>query len=97
MRIRNVALAYFTGTLSFVAYGQGEVLKPLTARPVPEALIGVAKAEGLNTHFTYLTDPQPIPLADDFSVDRTRKRWTQVGDPDATLTGTVYRLSLIHI
>ena len=97
MRIRSVALAFLTGTLSILAHGQGEELRPLTARPVPEALVGMEKAEGLNTHFTYLTAPQPIPLADDFSVDRTRKRWAQVGDADATLTGTVYRLETMGI
>lgn len=71
---------------------QGEVLAPLTARPVPEALEAQRKSAGQKTHFIYQYLPQALPVQDDFSIDRTRKRWAQPGDPGVTLTETYYRL-----
>lgn len=71
----------------------GEELRALSARPVPEARAGSAKA-GVRTHFIYQFLPQGIPLMDDFSVDRTRKRWATEDDPGVTLSETIYRLAV---
>ncbi len=73
---------------------QGETLTPLGARPVPEALNALRKSGEMHAHFDYDYLVQTIPLADDFSVDRTRKRWAQPDDPGVTLTGTIYRLEI---
>ncbi len=76
------------------AYAQGgEVLEPLHSRPVPEAIAALAKSGG-NTHFIYENLPQELPIVDDFSVDRTRKRWAQQDDPGVTLQETIFRLEL---
>lgn len=77
--------------VSDVAMAQGESIRALSARPGVDK--GMQKAD-LNTHFNYLVQPQVIPLRDDFSIDRTRKRWAQVGDPDVTLSETMYRLEV---
>lgn len=76
---------------------QGEVITPLSARPVPEALRTMRKANGLNEYFIYQYAPQQIPIVDDFSTDRTRKRWAQGGDANVTLTGTIYRLEVAGV
>jgi hypothetical protein len=68
---------------------QGEVLSPLTMRLVPEAL---REKSALNTHFIYQYQSQDIPLMDDFSIDRTRKRWAQPGDPGVTLDQVIQHL-----
>lgn len=85
------------GIALFAAEGllaQGEVLTPLQARPVPEAIRALRKADGLNEHFIYLNDTQTLPIVDDFSIDRTRKRWAQATDPGVTLEETIYRLEV---
>lgn len=71
---------------------QGEVLVPLQARPVTEVLEAQRKSEQLNTHFIYQYQTQSLPVQDDFSIDRTRKRWAQAGDAGVTLSSTLYRL-----
>jgi hypothetical protein len=60
---------------------QGPELRALQARPVPEAIREMRKADGLNEHFIYDYDPQTLPIIDDFSIDRTRKRWARSTDP----------------
>lgn len=71
----------------------GEVLRALSSRPVPEALLGMTKSN-LNTHFLYDNLPQNLPIMDDFSVDRTRKRWAQQDDANVTLQETIYVLAV---
>lgn len=77
---------------SYIAHGQGEVMSPLSARPIaaPEAY-----AKSMHrTHFEYQFDTQSIPLMDDFSIDRTRKLWAMPTDPGVTLTQTIYGLEV---
>ncbi|MFN6116096.1 MAG: hypothetical protein ACK46C_09460, partial [Flavobacteriales bacterium] len=56
-----------------------------------------AKSNGLNTHYVYQYLPQTLPIADDFSVDRTRKRWAQPDDPGVTLSETIYKLEALGV
>jgi hypothetical protein len=72
---------------------QGEWLRALGTRHVPGSAIARAKSD-VNSHYIYVYESQVLPLMDDFSVDRTRKRWAQVGDPGVGQTGTVYRLEV---
>ncbi len=74
-----------------IAFGQGEVLRALSTRPVVER--GQAK-DAVDRIFIYQNGTQEIPLMDDFSIDRTRKRNAQEGDPDVTLDQTIYRLEV---
>ncbi|MBK8499093.1 MAG: T9SS type A sorting domain-containing protein [Flavobacteriales bacterium] len=74
-----------------------ETLTPLGARPVPQAMEALRKSEGMNTHFNYQYLPQTLPIMDDFSIDRTRKRWAQAGDAGVTLTDTYYRLEVAGV
>ncbi|MBK9175545.1 MAG: T9SS type A sorting domain-containing protein [Flavobacteriales bacterium] len=74
--------------------GQVEILAPLQTRPVPEALEAQRKSEGLNTYFIYQYATQQLPVQDDFSIDRTRKRWAQPGEAGVTLTNTIYQLEV---
>lgn len=76
---------------------QGEVLTPLQARPVPEAIREMRKSNGLNEHFIYANASQQLPIFDDFSIDRTRKRWAQSTDPGVTLDETIYRLEVAGV
>lgn len=85
-----VALAC-AGTLHVSAQ---EVLLPLSARPVPGAMLELRKSTGLNEHFIYLNATQELPIVDDFSIDRTRKRWAQSTDADVTLIQTIYALEV---
>lgn len=71
----------------------GEGYRPLDMRPMPEAQAARAKAVG-NTHFIYEHLPQSLPIVDDFSVDRTRKRNASPDDPGVTLDETIYRLEV---
>lgn len=71
--------------------GQGEVLRALSTRPTVEA--GRPK-DDLVRVFNYQYEMQELPIMDDFSVDRTRKRNAQPGDPDVTFDATVYRLTV---
>lgn len=74
-----------------------ESLRALSARPVPQAVMTMAKVDGLNEHFLYVYDTQPLPIIDDFSIDRTRKLWAQGDDPDVTLTETIYVLEVAGV
>jgi len=92
MRKIEVMLACFGLLLSGLVSGQGgEVLQALSTRSIAEAPLGSAKA-GLNTHFLYENLPQVLPIMDDFSVDRMRKRWSQPDDANVSLQETIYRL-----
>lgn len=72
---------------------QVEVVRALGARPTAEA--GELRTKSLvKTWFVYQNLPQTLPIADDFSIDRTRKRWAQAGDPGVTLDQTIYRLAV---
>lgn len=53
----------------------------------------MAKSD-VRAHFVYEFLPQDLPIVDDFSVDRTRKRWAQPDDADVTLDQTIYHLSV---
>jgi hypothetical protein len=76
-----------------LVHGQGEHLRALSARPGDHAPTEGLKS-GLNTHFIYSFESLSIPIMDDFSIDRTRKRWAQPGDPDVTLVQTIYALEV---
>lgn len=94
MRRIDLIFLSFGLLLSGLAFGQGgEVLRALSARPVPEAMLGAEKVD-LNTYFLYENLPQVLPIMDDFSVDRTRKRWSQPDDANVTLQETIYRLAV---
>ncbi len=69
----------------------GESLSPLHAQPREGALQAMQRSD-LNELFLYDFLPQELPIQDDFSVDRTRSRWSQAGDPDVSLDQIVYRL-----
>lgn len=84
--------AWVLSTLGLMA--QGEELAPLQTRPVPEALETQRKADELNTHFIYQYVTQQLPVQDDFSIDRTRKRWAQPGDAGVSLTSTIYQIEV---
>lgn len=76
---------------------QGEELRSLSSRPVPEAIQSMRKAEGLNEHFVYQNATQTLPIIDDFSINRTRQRWAQADDPGVTLSETIYRLEVAGV
>ncbi|MBK6830968.1 MAG: T9SS type A sorting domain-containing protein [Flavobacteriales bacterium] len=97
MRTCKLFLVAVLWTASWAVLAQGVSLTPLTARPVPEAVRAMQKANGLNEHFIYQYAPQSIPLVDDFSIDRTRKRWAQGDDPNVSLTETIYRLEVAGV
>ncbi len=84
-------LALLTLVACTTVAAQGEELRALGARPVPEAA-GMENRSLLNEHFIYQFQSQSLPLMDDFSVDRTRKRWAQAGDADVTLNEVIYGL-----
>jgi hypothetical protein len=96
MRLSSLTLPLFILAATTVL-GQGEVLTPLTSRPVPQALEALRKSDGLNEHFIYLYNGQSLPIFDDFSVDRVRHRWAASDDPDVTLTGTIYELEVAGV
>lgn len=77
--------------LGTTAMAQGEVLRALSARPTYDS--GRAK-DNVNRVFEYEYEMQEIPLMDDFSVDRTRKRIARPDDPGVTLDETLYRLTV---
>lgn len=92
-RIRSISTLSFTLLVSMGSWAQGEELRALSVRPMPEALIGAEKS-GANTYFNYLYEPQEIPLVDDFSIDRTRHRWARTDDPGVVLSETFYHLEV---
>lgn len=85
-------VALLLGASSVMA--QGESLTPLQTRPVPQALEAERKSEGLNTYFIYQNQTQSLPIQDDFSVDRRRRKWAQPDDAGVTLTETYYQLEV---
>lgn len=87
------AFGFFCAQAGVFAQQGGEVLMPLTMRPVPEALEALRKSGG-KEYFIYQNLPQTLPIVDDFSVDRTRKRWAKPDDPGVTLQETIYRLAV---
>ncbi|MBL7982499.1 MAG: T9SS type A sorting domain-containing protein [Flavobacteriales bacterium] len=80
---------------SMALYAQGEVLRAIRGGMAKES--EAAKANGLNTHYIYQFLPQTLPIQDDFSVDRTRKRWARPDDPGVTLSETIYRLEALGV
>lgn len=74
----------------------GESIQALSARPVEEVLRAKSN-DGVKRHFNYLFEMQELPLMDDFSIDRTRKRNAQVGDAGVSLANTVYRLEVAGV
>jgi hypothetical protein len=74
-----------------VSSAQDEVLRALSFRPSADAL---RTKDNIDRLFLYEYEQQEIPLMDDFSVDRTRKRNAQVDDPGVTFDGTLYRLAV---
>lgn len=93
---RASALTVFA-FVSCALLGQaGEVINALSARPAQNMDRGVAKSD-VNTRFVYQNLPQTLPVIDDFSVDRTRKRWSQASDANVTLDQTIYRLEVAGV
>jgi hypothetical protein len=92
----NRTLLFLAGLLGSVAsQAQGEVVRAI--RGGVAMAEEAAKSNGLNTHYVYQYLPQTLPIADDFSVDRTRKRWAQPDDPGVALSETIYRLEALGI
>lgn len=91
MYLNKILSFFFAVLVGSAALAQGEVLRALSARPVADA--GRAK-DNIKRVFEYQYEMQEIPLMDDFSIDRTRKRFAQVTDPDVTLDNTLYRLTV---
>jgi hypothetical protein len=75
---------------------QGEVLRALQVRPV-QVQPHAEEKSALNEHFIYLNEPQVLPLMDDFSIDRTRRRWAAATDQGVSLSETIYRLEVAGI
>jgi len=94
MQFHRVTAILLFALATGAALGQGgEVLNALSARPHQAPAAGVAKA-GVRTQFIYQNQPQVLPVIDDFSVDRTRKRWATADDANVTLDQTVYKLEV---
>ncbi len=93
MRI-NSAFPFVLTVLPFAQlHAQGEELRALQARPMPEAM-ATQERSTVREHFIYQFQPQVLPLMDDFSVDRTRKRWAGPDDPDVTLDAVIHALEV---
>lgn len=73
-----------------------ELLQALSARPAEEA-VRTKSDDGVNRYYNYLFETQQLPLMDDFSIDRTRKRNARVGDAGVTLESTLYRLEVAGV
>ena len=97
MRNCDLLLAVVLTTTAIAGFAQGESLTPLSTRPVPEAMRSMRKVDGLNEHFIYDYLPQVLPIVDDFSADRTRKRWAQAADAGVTLEETHYHLEVAGV
>lgn len=76
-------------------WGQGEVLRALSARPTEAA--AHTKSGGAQEVFVYRFDTLELPLMDDFSIDRTRKRKATSADAGVTLDQTLYRLEVLGV
>ncbi len=90
---RTISALVFWGAAQLLMGQAGEGAQPLTMRPVPQNAQAAAKATG-NVHFIYQNIPQPLPIVDDFSVDRTRKLVAGPDDPGVTLQETIYHLEV---
>ncbi len=95
MRVTKFLVVMALSALSLFAYGQGEVVSPLSARPLAQPE-GYAKSMH-HTHFNYQFDTLSLPLMDDFSIDRTRKLWASPTDPGVTLDETIYALEVAGV
>ncbi|MBK9536420.1 MAG: T9SS type A sorting domain-containing protein [Flavobacteriales bacterium] len=95
MRVTKTLVVMALSALSLFANGQGEVVSPLSARPL-EQPEGYAKSMH-HTHFNYQFETQSLPLMDDFSIDRTRKLWASPTDPGVTLDQTIYALEVAGV
>lgn len=94
MRINRTSASAACIMLGTALFGQGgEVVKALSARPEQAPAMGAAKVD-VRTHFIYENLPQVLPVIDDFSVDRTRKRWATPDDPDVTLDQVIHGLEV---
>lgn len=78
------------------AFAQGELLEALSARPQDQA-VRAKSDDGVKRYFDYQFVTQQVPLMDDFSIDRTRKRNATENDPGVTLDDTVYRLEVAGV
>jgi len=76
--------------------GQGESLRALSTRQLPQAA-AMSKVDGVNAYFIYENATQPLPIMDDFSIDRTRQRWAQPDDGNVSLTETIYRIEVAGV
>jgi hypothetical protein len=85
------ALCLLSTCLTGQVKAQDEIVRPLGMRMVPEAL---RPKSSHNEHFIYQYTPQELPLMDDFSIDRTRRRWAQVGDDGVTLDQVIQHLAV---
>lgn len=89
---RSLSITVFL-LMAVQAMAQGESLRALSARPMALPERGGEKSAA-NTHFIYTFEPQVLPLMDDFSIDRTRKRWASPTDEGVSLTQTIYSLEV---
>lgn len=89
MRIFRLTLYSCLIGVSVPAIAQDEIVRPLEMRITPETF---RIKSSHNEHFIYQYEPQDLPLMDDFSIDRTRRRWTQVGDDGVTLDQVIQHL-----
>ncbi|MEZ4756993.1 MAG: T9SS type A sorting domain-containing protein [Flavobacteriales bacterium] len=93
MRLNDALLALGLLVLPLVLNAQGEDLRALSVRP-PEGGGQAMMKSTLNEHFIYQYEAQVLPLMDDFSVDRTRKRWATATDEGVSLSETIYALEV---
>ncbi|HRH38777.1 MAG TPA: hypothetical protein PK760_10555, partial [Flavobacteriales bacterium] len=94
MRSSRTFLATLFAALGSMAFAQGPVFMPLSGRPVPGAERAMLKSSTLHEYFIYQYETIQLPIFDDFSVDRTRKRWAQAGDAGVTYNTTYYTLEV---
>lgn len=97
MRIYKALASTLCILVGTALFGQGgEVLNALSARPEQAPASGAVKAD-VRTQFIYQNEAQTLPIIDDFSIDRTRKRWATADDANVTLDQTVYRLEVAGV
>lgn len=93
MRLNDLFLSLCLMVLPLVMMAQGEVLRALPVRS-PEGHPRPLVKSATNEHFIYLYEAQELPLMDDFSIDRTRKRWATATDEGVSLSETIYGLEV---
>lgn len=91
MRWNSLIVLAIVLSPSGAVLAQGEVLRAIGVRPTDLPDKGGEKSVG-NSHFIYQYEAQQLPLMDDFSIDRTRKRWATPTDPGVSLSETIYAL-----